>query len=55
MEVTAAILGKGAGARGGGTLKRCVVELDTGAGVEGSDGRWRVGEVPGDMRRRLLV
>jgi len=55
VDVTAAMLGKGAGVRGGGTLKRCVVALDTGAGVEGSDGCWSDGELAGDMRRRLFV
>jgi len=55
VEVTAAMLGNGAGVRGGGTLKRCVVALDTGAGVDGSDGRWSDGELAGDMRRRLFV
>jgi hypothetical protein len=51
---TAAILGNGTGVRGGGTLKRWVVALEAGTGVEGSEGSWRVGELGGDTRRRLF-
>lgn len=55
VAATAAMLGKGAGVRGGGTLKRLVAEICAGRGVEGSNCCcWRDGELGGDVRRRLF-
>ena len=50
VAATVAMLGNGAGVRGGGTLKRCVV----GAGVWGSGSSCCDGELGGDVRRRLV-
>ena len=45
MAATDAMLGNGAGVRGGATLKRCVVEGSSGC---------KDGEVGDDLRRRLV-